>query len=96
MTVAVLVSWPDVAASMSTTTVNVTDEPAARLTVVSMRADFRRARTMHRAPAMQVQLIAVTPAGTGSVTVAPTTFDGPLLDDDDGVGRGATGDRRAR
>ena len=62
------------------TTVKVTDVPAARSTVVdtSPAPDG----SVHAAPiaAAHVHDVNVVPAGSRSATVAPTTFDGPLLD----------------
>ena len=77
-TVAVLVSTPVAAGSRPTTTVNVIDEPAARLTTVAIAPEPDGA---HDAPAVaaHVQLIVVAPVGIASATDAPKTLDGPLL-----------------
>src|SRR3954447_8018077 len=61
---------------MATTTTNVTDEPAPRTTSVDSGP---LPLGWHDAPAAatHVQLIAVAPVGSGSLTGTAKTFDGP-------------------
>ena len=78
-TVAVLVTTPIWLIAIVASITNVADSPMARSTVVAMSPPPAADAHDELGKALHVHVTADNPAGITSVTVAPTTADGPLL-----------------
>jgi proline racemase len=78
-TAAVLVSVPVAPAAIAAVTENVTEAPTGRLTVLLIEPLPDAGHVPPPEPE-HVHVMELTPAGVVSVTDAPVTLDGPVLD----------------